>query len=63
MPGYTTVSGVRTRHTAIGEGDPLVLPHGGFSDSRDFGPSPARLADRFRPHLPDRRCRAPASPN
>lgn len=55
MSGYTTVNGVRTWHTALGEGEPLVLLHGGFSDSREFEPSLARLADRFRLHLLDRR--------
>jgi pimeloyl-ACP methyl ester carboxylesterase len=52
---YDTVNGVRTWHEVRGEGEPLVLLHGGFSDSRDFGPSLERLADRFRVHLVDRR--------
>ncbi|MEU4446055.1 alpha/beta hydrolase [Actinosynnema sp. NPDC050801] len=52
---YETVNGVRTWYEVRGEGEPLVLLHGGFSDSRDFEPSLARLADRFRVFLVDRR--------
>lgn len=52
---YETVNGVRTWFEVRGEGEPLVLLHGGFSDSRDFEPNLARLADRFRVFLVDRR--------
>lgn len=52
---YGTMNGVRTWYEVRGEGEPVVLLHGGFSDSRDFEPSLARLADRFRVFLVDRR--------
>ncbi|QFZ22379.1 alpha/beta fold hydrolase [Saccharothrix syringae] len=52
---YDIVNGVRTWHEVRGEGEPVVLLHGGFADSRDFGPNLARLADRFRVHTADRR--------
>ncbi|MFC6089136.1 alpha/beta fold hydrolase [Saccharothrix lopnurensis] len=52
---YEDVNGVRTWHEVRGGGEPVVLLHGGFSDSREFGPNLARLADRFRVHTVDRR--------
>lgn len=52
---YEMVKGTRTWHDVRGEGEPLVLLHGGFSDSREFEPNLARLADRFRVHTVDRR--------
>jgi pimeloyl-ACP methyl ester carboxylesterase len=51
---YVTVNGVRTWYEVHGEGEPLVLLHGGFSDSRDFGPSLATLTG-FQVYLVDRR--------
>jgi pimeloyl-ACP methyl ester carboxylesterase len=51
---YVTVNGVRTWHSATGSGEPLLLLHGGFSDSRDFGPSLATLSG-FTLHTMDRR--------
>lgn len=47
-----------TAHTAYldeGEGETVVLLHGGFSDARDFLGNLARLADRYRVLSPDRR--------
>ncbi len=52
---YETVNGVRTWYEVRGEGEPLVLLHGGFSDSRDFEAAAARLEDRFQVFLVDRR--------
>jgi pimeloyl-ACP methyl ester carboxylesterase len=52
---YELVNGRRTWCEVRGEGEPLVLLHGGFSDSRDWEPSLARLADRFQVFLVDRR--------
>jgi pimeloyl-ACP methyl ester carboxylesterase len=51
---YVTVNGVRTWHSTTGSGEPLLLLHGGFSDSRDFGPSLATLTG-FTLHTMDRR--------
>ena len=38
-----------------GEGDPLVLLHGGLTDCRDFTGNLDTLASRFRLLLPERR--------
>jgi pimeloyl-ACP methyl ester carboxylesterase len=51
---YATVNGVRTWYDSRGEGEPLVLLHGGFTDSRDFVISLGTLAG-FRLFLMDRR--------
>ena len=42
-------------HSSSGSGAPIVLLHGGFSDSRDFDTSLAALADSYRVHVYDRR--------
>jgi pimeloyl-ACP methyl ester carboxylesterase len=55
MPEYAEVNGVRTWYDARGAGEPLVLLHGGFSDSRDFAGNLDALEDRFRLYLPERR--------
>jgi pimeloyl-ACP methyl ester carboxylesterase len=52
---YSMVNGVRTWHEVRGDGEPLVLLHGGFSDSREFEPILAGLTERFRVHTLDRR--------
>jgi pimeloyl-ACP methyl ester carboxylesterase len=52
---YVTVNGVRSWYSVQGAGEPLVLLHGGFSDSRDFEPSLSKLAGRFTVYLLDRR--------
>lgn len=44
-----------TAYTDEGVGEPLVLLHGGFSDSRDFRDNLGHLSDRFRVLAPDRR--------
>ncbi len=36
MAGYTDLDGVRTWYDERGTGDPVVLLHGGLTDSRDF---------------------------
>jgi len=42
-------------HDERGAGDPVVLLHGGLTDSRCFTGNLAGLADTFRVYLPDRR--------
>ena len=36
MTGYIEVAGLRTWHEVSGEGDPLVLLHGGFVGASSF---------------------------
>ncbi|RZS32823.1 pimeloyl-ACP methyl ester carboxylesterase [Herbihabitans rhizosphaerae] len=55
MAEYVEVNGVDTWYDEQGDGDPLVLLHGGLTDSRDFAPNLGTLADRFRVLTPDRR--------
>jgi pimeloyl-ACP methyl ester carboxylesterase len=55
MAEYVDVNGVRTWYDERGDGDPLVLLHGGLTDSRDFSDNLAQLASRFRLLLPERR--------
>ncbi|HEY2671585.1 MAG TPA: alpha/beta hydrolase [Rugosimonospora sp.] len=55
MARYVTVDGVRTWYDERGDGEPLVLLHGGLTDSRDFTGNLDALADRFRLLLPERR--------
>jgi pimeloyl-ACP methyl ester carboxylesterase len=58
MSDYVTVNGVHTWYDERGGGnaeETVVLLHGGLTDSRDFTPNLARLADRFRLLLPERR--------
>jgi pimeloyl-ACP methyl ester carboxylesterase len=55
MADYVELNGVRTWYDARGDGPPLVLLHGGFSDARDFAGNLDTLADRFRLFLPERR--------
>ncbi|MCE7001761.1 alpha/beta hydrolase [Kibdelosporangium philippinense] len=54
MADYVTVNGVRSWYDVRGEGEPLVLLHGGFSDSRDFDGNLLTLTG-FRVYLLDRR--------
>jgi pimeloyl-ACP methyl ester carboxylesterase len=46
---------VTTWYDERGDGDPLVLSHGGFVDSRMFAPALPVLGDRFRVFTVDRR--------
>src|SRR5262245_21436442 len=55
MADYAHVNGVRTWYDERGNGEPLVLLHGGLTDTRDFSCNLAELATRFRLFLPERR--------
>lgn len=56
MADYVTVNGARTWYDVHGDGEPLLLLHGGFSDSRDFIENLATLtATGFRVFTMDRR--------
>jgi pimeloyl-ACP methyl ester carboxylesterase len=55
MAEYVDVNGVRTWYDERGRGDPLVLLHGGLTDSRDFSGNLDMLASRFRLLMPERR--------
>lgn len=55
MADRIDLDGVDTWYDERGDGDPLVLLHGGLTDSRDFGGNLDALAGRFRLLLPERR--------
>lgn len=52
---YIDINGVDMWYDERGQGDPLVLLHGGLTDSRDFGGNLEALASQFRVYLPERR--------
>lgn len=55
MPNYVQLGDVRTYYEEDGEGDPLVLLHPGFADSRAFEDYVPELARHFHVFRPDRR--------
>lgn len=55
MSTYIDINGTRTWYDDRGQGAPVVLLHGGLTDSRDFEGNLAGLEDRHRLLLPDRR--------
>ena len=55
MASYADVNGVRMWYDQRGEGEPVVLLHGGLTDSRDFTGNLAGLTGEFRLLLPERR--------
>lgn len=55
MSDYVDIGDVHTWYDERGSGDPVVLLHGGLTDSRDFAGNLDRLAGRFRLLMPDRR--------
>jgi pimeloyl-ACP methyl ester carboxylesterase len=55
MADYVKVNGVTMWYDDRGEGDPLVLLHGGLTDSRDFTGNLDALASLFRLLVPERR--------
>ncbi|HEY4630519.1 MAG TPA: alpha/beta hydrolase [Blastococcus sp.] len=55
MAEYVQTGAVRTWYDEQGEGEPLVLMHGGLVDARWFAPNLEPLAERFRVYTPERR--------
>jgi pimeloyl-ACP methyl ester carboxylesterase len=50
---YIEINGHRVYYRRVGSGPPVVLLHGGASDSRDWLPTMAALAERFSFYAPD----------
>jgi pimeloyl-ACP methyl ester carboxylesterase len=55
MAGYVHTGAVNTWYDEHGEGDPLVLLHGGLVDARWFAPNLGPLAENFHVFTPERR--------
>jgi pimeloyl-ACP methyl ester carboxylesterase len=55
MAQYAELGGVRTWYDEHGDGEPLLLMHGGLVDSRFLEPNLQPLAERFHVYTPDRR--------
>jgi pimeloyl-ACP methyl ester carboxylesterase len=55
MAHYVQTGAVRTWYDEHGDGEPLVLLHGGLVDARFFAPNLGPLADRFHVYTPERR--------
>jgi pimeloyl-ACP methyl ester carboxylesterase len=55
MPQYVQLGAVRTWYDEHGDGEPLVLMHGGLTDSRFLDPNLGPLAEHFHVYTPDRR--------
>jgi pimeloyl-ACP methyl ester carboxylesterase len=55
MAQYVQTGAVRTWYDQHGEGNPLVLLHGGLVDARWFEPNLAPLAENFHVYTPERR--------
>jgi pimeloyl-ACP methyl ester carboxylesterase len=56
MAEYVDVAGLRTWHEVSGDGDPVVLLHGGFvGASSFFAQTPALVKAGYRVHVPERR--------
>ena len=55
MAQYVQTGAVRTWYDEHGDGEPLVLLHGGLVDARWFEPNLAPLAEHFHVYTPERR--------
>jgi len=52
---YMNAGGVRTYYEAYGDGEPLVLLHGGLSTAESWAMQIPALAERYRVYVPERR--------
>ncbi len=52
---YLDAGGVHTYYEVEGEGEPVVMLHGGFATIETWGAQTQALADRYRVYLPERR--------
>lgn len=52
---YVDAGGVHTYYEVQGQGDPLILLHGGFATIETWGAQTPALAERYRVYLPERR--------
>jgi pimeloyl-ACP methyl ester carboxylesterase len=55
MGTYVQLGDVKTWYDEYGEGEPLVLMHGGLVDARFFEPNLGPLAEHFHVYTPERR--------
>ena len=55
MAGYIQLGEVQTWYDERGEGEPLVLAHGGSTDARFFNKNIDALAERYHVYTPERR--------
>jgi pimeloyl-ACP methyl ester carboxylesterase len=55
MAEYVQLGAVKTWYDELGEGEPLVLMHGGLVDARFFEPNLGPLAEKFHVYTPERR--------
>ncbi|MEY2420811.1 MAG: hypothetical protein QOI95_878 [Acidimicrobiaceae bacterium] len=55
MGEYVELGGVKTWYEVVGEGDPLVLLHGGMSDSTAWGMQVPAFGEAYQVFSPDRR--------
>jgi pimeloyl-ACP methyl ester carboxylesterase len=52
---YVDTGGVRTYYEIVGEGEPVVLLHGGLCTIETWGPQLPALAARYKVYMPERR--------
>jgi pimeloyl-ACP methyl ester carboxylesterase len=55
MGEYVQLGAVKTWYDELGEGEPLVMLHGGLVDSRWFDPNIDAFTEHFHVYLPERR--------